>query len=132
MSSDNGTRPLPCASPPLVSTAMDLPAPDRFSKNLRVSCRFGAAAPAMPVHLREEGRRWGSLSPACQGEDKPGGESDSVGTCGRRDSGVFGPQWSPPSARTHLLTQILHEVRGLTPCSITAQFVVCSPHISQL
>lgn len=43
---------LPWASPPLVRTAMDFPAPERFSKNFLESCRVGSPAAAMPEPVR--------------------------------------------------------------------------------
>lgn len=47
------TRFSPWASPPLVSTAMDFPWPDKFSKSLRVSCRLGADMTSLDSFLLE-------------------------------------------------------------------------------
>lgn len=66
--SDDGTQSeLPWASPPLVRTAIDFPAPERFSKNFRESCRIGAPAAAMadprslsPAKTEIKRLKWGS------------------------------------------------------------------------
>lgn len=110
--SDDGTQSeLPWASPPLVRTAIDFPAPERFSKNFRESCRIGAPAPAMadPFHCHR---------PKMKGNGWRGSQRLSVqSVCDGGQITVVGLQWLPPSTLTDTPpSKILHRERWLSIC----------------
>lgn len=99
-----GTATLPWASPPLVSTAMDLPDPDRFSMSFRVSCRFGAMVLAMCLRftgLSVRGRPRRNYTRTWQARTAAETVGIRDGEGGGGGGGVVALQWLPPSKGTY-------------------------------
>lgn len=104
---------LPWASPPLVSTAMHFPAPERFSKNFRVSCRFGPVAPAISQSARGLCAAVGEVQLNSSGGPP---EGNTGGICGRREGG----SWRAAAGTAPLLLHL--SSKDPTIGQITASF----------